>query len=146
MAHPGIHKPRFTALLTALLALAASASAQQAGDSVRAEADTARVDTLRELVVRPDSTLQVVGAVRGSLSRQKQPRVPSLGDVLDKIAPGLNDKITHPFAIKDRRRERKHRRDRDLLDAYDRARTPNDLLEEALRREGLEHVIEKKKE
>ena len=100
----------------------------------------ARVDTLREVEVRPDSVLPVMKAIERSLERQHQhdiPKPPSLADLLEKLSPGLNDKITHPFAIKARRRERKHKRDRKVLEHYEEVKTFDDLLREAIIREGL---------
>ena len=130
-------------LLSALLAVPAVwANAQEDRDSsltMRSE-----VDTLREIVVRPDSSLRVTDAIDKSLKRKRQPRNMSLGDVLDKLSPGLQDKITHPFAVKDRKRDRKHKRDRQILKEYDSSKTPNDLLKEALRREGLGAIIDQR--
>ncbi len=96
-----------------------------------------RVDTLREVEVRPDSTLPMMDAINSSLARQNIKAPPSLGDILEKWWPGINDKITHPFAIKQRRRERKHKRDREVLKHYDQVKTFDDLLREAIVREGL---------
>ena len=100
-----------------------------------------RVDTLREVEVQPDSVLPVMKAIEQSLKKQQEhavPAPPSLNDLLLKYAPSLHDRITHPFAIKERRRERKHRRDRKTLKHYDEVKTFDDLLREAIIREGLE--------
>ena len=102
-----------------------------------------RVDTLREIEVRPDSSLPMMKAIQSSLNRQNIQAPPSLGDILEKIAPGINDKICHPFAIKQRRRERKHKRDRKILEHYDQVKTFDDLLREAIVREGLQLPEEK---
>ena len=99
-----------------------------------------RVDTLREVEVRPDSVLPVMKAIQKSLELQRQheiPKPPSLSQLLEKLWPGFNDKVTHPFAIKARRRERKHKRDREALKHYDEVKTFDDLLREAIIREGL---------
>ena len=96
-----------------------------------------RVDTLCEVEVRPDSLLPMMKAIQSSLQRQGIQSPPSLGDILEKLSPGLNDKICHPFAIKQRRRERKHKRDRKALEHYDQVKTFDDLLREAIVREGL---------
>lgn len=130
-------------LLSALFTVpSVVANAQENRDSsltMRSE-----VDTLREIVVRPDSSLRMNDAIDKSLKRKRQPRNMSLGDVLDKLSPGLQDKITHPFAVKDRKRDRKHKRDRQILKEYDSSKTPNDLLKEALRREGLGAIIDQR--
>ncbi len=130
-------------LLTVLLTVpAVGANAQKDRDSsltMRSE-----VDTLREIVVRPDSSLKVIDAIDKSLKGKRQPHNKSLGDILDKLSPGLQDKITHPFAVKDRKRDRKHKRDQQILKEYDKSKTPNDLLKEALRREGLGAIIDQR--
>lgn len=102
-------------------------------------------DTLGEVEVRPDSVLQVLEALKQTLKTDRQPKSKSLGDILDKYAPQLQDKMLHPFAIKDRKQERKRKRDKEVLKEYDRAKTPNELLEEALRKEGLGHIIDERK-
>lgn len=144
MNHYDNIKQHVTAMATAITMLTATGNlyAQSAHDSIPPTDDAEKTDTLREVVVRPDTTLHVVEAVKKSLNKNRQPKTKSFGDVLEKISPGINDKITHPFAVKDRRREKKHKRDRSILDAYDRSKTPNELLEEALRREGLGHIID----
>jgi hypothetical protein len=60
-----------------------------------------------------------------------------LGDVIDKISPGLTDKIMHPFAFKDRKKARKHKRDKKVLEEFDRVKTFDELVREALEREGI---------
>lgn len=105
---------------------------------------TVEVDTLREVEVRPDSGLAIGKAIDESLKRNEQPRTKSLGDVLESLLPGLQDKILHPFAFKDRKKERKHKRDRQILRDFDRTKSSNDLLEEALRREGLGYIIDQR--
>ena len=70
--------------------------------------------------------------------QQKVPlRIPSLGEILEKVAPGINDKITHPFAIKQRKMERRKKRTRKILEHYDQVKTFDDLLREAIQREAL---------
>ena len=65
----------------------------------------------------------------------KQPHVPSLGDVLNKVAPGLQDKMLHPFAVKERKRERKKKHVAKVLDEYDKVETGNSLLDEVIRKQ-----------
>ena len=83
-------------------------------------ADSLRTDTLREITVRPDSVLPIVKAIDESLRRHPVPHVMTLGDALEKLSPGLNDKITHPFAFKQRQKERRHKRLMQALDKFDR--------------------------
>lgn len=100
--------------------------------------DTLQADTLREVVVRPDSVLPVVRVLEKTVGRSRGPRSVSLGDVLEKVAPGLQDKMLHPFAIKQRKSERRKKKMRRVLENYDRQKTFNELLDEAVKRQQME--------
>lgn len=104
--------------------------------------DSVRTDTLREVVVRPDSVLPVVKAIDEALRRNPVPRTITLADVLEKLSPGLNDKITHPFAFKQRQRERRRKRLAKALEEFDQYKTFNDLLREAYERQLLEDSLQ----
>lgn len=102
--------------------------------------DTTRVDTLRQVEVRGDSVLRVNEAIRQSIGRENATRIgyPSVSDVL---GPRITDKIMHPFAVKDRKRDKKHARDRKILQEYeemDRVKTFEELLDEAIRKQAIE--------
>ncbi len=102
--------------------------------------DSARVDTLREVEVRGDSTLRVNEAIRRSIGNEKATRIgyPSVSDVL---GPRITDKIMHPFAVKDRKRDKKHARDRKILEEYEelyRVKSFEELLDEAIRQQAIE--------
>ncbi len=86
-------------------------------------------DTLRRVVVTKDGRLPIPVHV------EKQPATKSLSDIL---GPGLTDKIMHPFDFKRRKRQRHRAKMIKALEEYDRVRTPNELLIEALRREGID--------
>ena len=102
-------------------------------------------DTLKEVqVIAPKTTQAIQDAIQQSLERMGVPRTPNLGEVLDKITPGLTDKIMHPFAIKERRLEKKRKRVKKILEDFDKTKTFDDLLREALEREGI--VIPPKEE
>ena len=102
-------------------------------------------DTLKEVeVVAPTSTAGLQDAIRQSMARMGVPHVPNMGEVIDKISPGLTDKILHPFAIKDRKKARKHKRDKQALEEFDKVKSFDDLVREALEREGI--VLPPKKE
>ncbi len=119
----------------------------EVGDSLRTDslrADSLRVDTLREVSVRVDSTLRVEKVIDKSLKKNPVPKTMSMGDVLEKISPGINDKITHPFAIKDRKKERRLRRTKKILENFDRVKTFNELLDEAVKRQQLEDARQKR--
>lgn len=98
-----------------------------------------RIDTLQEVeVVAPERTKGLEDAVRQSLARMGVGQhTPSVSDVLDKLSPGLTDIIMHPFAIKERKRERKRKRDKKILDDFEHTKTFEDLLLEAIEREGI---------
>jgi len=123
-------------LLTALLFLTT--------DSIPDSTNQERVDTLRQVIVKGETKSPLEKAIESSLKRKKQPKTMGLGDVLEKVSPGLNDKILHPFAIKDRKRDRKHKRDKKILDEYDRIVTFEDLLNEAVQRQQLEDEAERR--
>ena len=102
--------------------------------------DSARVDTLREVEVRGDSSLRVNEAIRRSIGNEKATRIgyPSVSDVL---GPRITDKIMHPFAVKDRKRDKKHARDRKILEEYEeryRVMSFEVLLDEAIRQQAIE--------
>ncbi|MBP5772388.1 MAG: hypothetical protein J6W75_13760 [Bacteroidaceae bacterium] len=107
-------------------------------------ADSLRTDTLREVTVRPNSKLPVEEAIDRSIQQRfGGVKVPSLGEVLEKLLPGINDKITHPFAIKARRREKRRKRSLKSLEDYDKEKTFNELLRDAYRQQMLEDSLTK---
>ncbi|MBQ1633306.1 MAG: hypothetical protein II050_01280, partial [Bacteroidaceae bacterium] len=53
-------------------------------DSIPDSTKTERVDTLRQIIVKGETRSPLEKAIEGSLARQIQPSVPSLGDVLEK--------------------------------------------------------------
>ena len=93
--------------------------------------DSIPSDTLREVIVLPSRRLPIENVIDESLKRYTQPSVPTFSDVLEKIKPGLNDIVTHPFAFKQRRREKRKRHALKLLEDYDRVRTFEELVREA---------------
>lgn len=99
--------------------------------------DSLRTDTLREVVVKPDSVLQIMKVLKKT-TQDHTPRTKSLGDVIEDLAPGLQDKMLHPFAMKQRKSERRKKKLYRALEQYDQAKTFNDLLDEAVKRQQLE--------
>ncbi len=116
-----------------------------ATDTIPDSTNAERVDTLRQVIVKGETKSALEKAIESSLKRKKQPSTMGLGDVLEKVSPGINDKILHPFAIKDRKRDRKHKRDKKILDEYDRIVTFEDLLNEAVQRQQLEDEAERRR-
>lgn len=102
--------------------------------------DTLDVDTLRQVEVRADSILRVNDAIRQTIEREKAARI-GTKSVSDVIGSKATDKIMHPFAVKDRKRDKKHARDRQILEEYEklgRIKTFEELLDEAIRQQAIE--------
>ena len=59
-------------------------------------------------VVAPKSTSGLEDALRQSLERMGIRNPITMSTVLDKIKPGLNDYIMHPFGFKERRQAKKY--------------------------------------
>lgn len=116
--------------------LPADTSRVQRPDSLLSR-DSLRTDTLREVVVKPDSVLQIMKVLKKT-TKDNTPRTKSLGDVIEDLAPGLQDKMLHPFAMKQRKSERRKKKLYRALEQYDQAKTFNDLLDEAVKRQQLE--------
>lgn len=96
--------------------------------------DTARVkvDTLRQVVVTTDGRLPITVS---ESAKERPLRTPTVSDL---IGSELTDKIMHPFAIKQRKRERHAKKMKKLLEQYDLVVDQRKLLMDALRREGID--------
>ena len=102
--------------------------------------DSLLVDTLRQVEIRGDSMLRVNEALRQTIAREKAARIGTL-NVSDVIGGKVTDKIMHPFAVKDRKRDKKHARDRKILEEYEQlghVKTFEELLDEAVRKQAIE--------
>jgi len=101
------------------------------------KADTTVTDTtmkgvkMHEVVVTKDRRLPIFP----SKEKANQPRVPSLSDIIGRKA---TDMIMHPFAIKQRKEERRRRKAWKKLQEFSQVKTNDELLREALRREGID--------
>lgn len=106
-------------------------------DSLTVTQDSLRTDTLQEVTVRPDTILRVQRIVEEIIrhEREQQIHIPSLGEILQKRFPRLNDIITNPTAFRERRREARRRRSLKALEDYDKLKTFDDLLREAYERQ-----------
>ena len=102
------------------------------------QVDSIRTDTLPEVTVLPLRRLPIEDVLRESLDRREDLRVPTLSEILEKNRPGLLDVITHPFAFKQRRREKRQRQSMKVLEDYDRVRSFDELLREAYEKQMLE--------
>ncbi len=113
------------ATLLALLAPALNARAQT--DSIP---DTPMSDTLRTVIVTEGGRLPIgiSDAARERIAQR------SLGDV---IGQGALDKMMHPFAVKQRKKERHKRKMQRALIEYNRVKKSQELLIATLRNEGI---------
>lgn len=109
--------------------------------------DSLHTDTLKEVVVdgKRDRRLPVMDAIDESVGKYC-PRTLPLGEILEKVAPGLQDKMLHPFAVKQRKRERHKKKMRKVLEHYNKVKSFHDLLEEAVRRQEMEDERQARKD
>lgn len=129
----------FFLLSSALFAFAFSCLAT-ANEPLTMASDTLQADTLQEVEIRTDSMLRVNEAIRQTIENERKSRI-GTKSVSDIIGGKTTDKIMHPFAVKDRKRDKKHARDRKVLTEYEqllRIKTFEELLDEAIRRQDLE--------
>ena len=105
--------------------------------------DSLQTDTLREVTVRAGRVLNVDSFPLhgGKLGADIPIAPPNFADIMEKLIPGFNDKATHPFAIKQRKHERRHKRAMRALEEMDRVRTFDELLREAYERQMLEDSL-----
>lgn len=115
-------------MTTATLLLIAGTIAPLPADSLTQ--DSIPTDTLREVTVRAGKTYHL-SQMEMSGTKSDIVAPPSLGGVLEKLSPGINDKILHPFAIKQRKQERRRKRALKALEEYDRVKTFDELIREA---------------
>ena len=109
----------------------------------RPQDDGIPTDTLREVVIIPDSLLPVDRVIRESLGQEQVIKVPKVSDVLDKLSPGLTDKIMHPFAIKERKHERRKQRHIKVMEEYSRVKTFDELLRQAYEQQMIEDSLQR---
>ncbi len=121
-------------------------------DSTQAARDTAVsvYDTLREVEIKAKKELSVVEAINNSLKNgPTMPKQKSLSDIIGKKA---NDYIMHPFAWKERRKEKHLKKTKETIKHLDAvtnaAKSYEDELTEAINRQLREDSIAeaKKKE
>lgn len=102
------------------------------------QTDTAQTDTtlagvkMKEVVVTKDKRLPIFVSPE---TKDRGPRVPSLSDIIGRKA---TDMIMHPFAFRQRRQERRRRKAMQKLWEYEHIKSNNELLREALIREGID--------
>lgn len=103
-----------------------------------AKSDTTQTDTtmqgvkMREVIVTKDRRLPIFVSPE---TKTQGPRVKTLSEL---IGPKATDMIMHPFAFKSRKEERRRRKAMQKLWEYEHIKTNNELLREALIREGID--------
>ncbi len=117
-------------------------------DSTQAAKDTAVsvYDTLREVEVKAKKELSVVEAINNSL--KNGPTMPKQKSVSDVIGKKATDYIMHPFAWKERRKEKNLKKTKENLQRLEAAMSYEDELTAAINRQLREDSIAeaKKKE
>lgn len=104
--------------------------------------DTAFEDSLHEVTVMGDSMklAPVNDAIRQSLGRNPVPKVVSLGDLLNKVAPEAMDYVMHPFGFAERKTKKKRKKVQQILQDFDKAGAPDPFvlkLDSIVKAEGL---------
>jgi len=79
--------------------------------------DTLDTDTLREVIVQADSSIRLP-FTRGTQEAAKQKDY-SVGGLLQKYLPEVNDYITNPFGFKLRQQKKKRKKVKKILEEYD---------------------------
>lgn len=126
------------AMMVGLLCVV-SADAMAQSEAQRTTEDE---DTLREIIVRPDTVIRVGISPTLRQDMRNQNRY-SLGSVMQRRLPTLNDQILHPFGFEERKQNRKRKKVQHVLDEYDARRDPlQELLDSVARARG--YVPEKK--
>lgn len=96
-------------------------------------------DTLREVEIKAKKDLPVMDAINNSLkNRPVQPGSKSISDIIGKKA---NDYIMHPFAWRERRKEKNLKKTKDNLERLNAAKSYEDELTEAINRQLREDSI-----
>lgn len=117
-------------MLNLLFSLMMMAATVMPADSVVHNDDSLRTDTLREVTIRAGKIYHL-SEMEMSGTKNDIAAPPSLGGVLEQLSPGINDKMLHPFAFKQRKQERRRKRVLKNLEEYDRVKTFDEQLREA---------------
>lgn len=103
------------------------------------DTSVAYTDTLEEFSVKADKDLRVVDVINKSLNNGlTQPKQKSVSDIIGSKA---TDYIMHPFAWKERKKDKKLKKDKEALVKLDAAKTYEDELTEAIYRQLQEDSI-----
>lgn len=106
--------------------------------SISDTTETVRVDTLKVLEVGGQKRLRVLDVLEET--RKKQKKQPGQKGISDVLGGKATDYIMHPFAIKERRKEKRNKKAMKALEQLD-ARTYEDELTDAINRQLMEDSI-----
>lgn len=99
----------------------------------------AYTDTLGEVSIQAEKELRIVDVLSKSL--KTDPNTPKQKSVSDIIGKKATDYIMHPFAWKERKKEKKHKKDKEALVKLDAAKTYEEELAETIYRQLREDSI-----
>ena len=103
------------------------------------DTSVAYTDTLGEVSVKADKNLRVVDVINKSLKNGlTQPRQKGISDIIGEKA---NDYIMHPFAWRERRKEKNLKKAKETIQKLDAAKTYEAELTEAINRQLREDSI-----
>ena len=103
------------------------------------DTSVAYTDTLGEVSVKADKSLRVVDIINKSLNNGiVQPKQKGISDIIGEKA---NDYIMHPFAWRERRKEKNLKKAKENIKKLDAAKTYEDELTEAINRQLREDSI-----
>ena len=103
------------------------------------DTSVAYTDTLSEVSVKANKNLRVVDVINKSLKNGlTQPRQKGISDIIGEKA---NDYIMHPFAWRERRKEKNLKKAKENIQKLDAAKTYEDELTEAINRQLREDSI-----
>ena len=103
------------------------------------DTSVAYTDSLGEVSVKADKNLRVVDVINKSLKNGlTQPRQKGISDIIGEKA---NDYIMHPFAWRERRKEKNLKKAKENILKLDAAKTYEDELTEAINRQLREYSI-----
>lgn len=111
-----------------------------AADAMQTDTVTVQTDTMKVVEVVAEKDLQVMDVLNRNLAPvRKAASRKTLTDYINKVIN--TDYILHPFAFKERRREKHRKKMMKYLQEYERVKTFEESLTEAIRQQLMEDSI-----
>ena len=132
-----------TLLLLSTLLFTLVSYTQVDSTQVRTDSSYVKTDTLKEIEITAKKELRIMEVLEQT--RKKQRKQPGQKSISDVIGSKTTDYIMHPFAIKDRKKERRQKKAQEALDKLDAAQTYEDELTNAINQQLREDSIAKAK-